>query len=202
VVWRRAAAALRNLDLSKLTGKSQTPGPGSYVAPSSVGKQALGRCSSHAQFSFGTQKQRESAAKATPSPGPVYEPRNARYGPMDRAAYSFGNEIRIKNRDAAMRTPGPGVYNAASACGHQVSSTAKTASSPYFGQPSIGGAGRSVTVLEGRHSPGPIYMGAVACRKQALSTRRSAAHMVFSRADRFRVAVGSNDGPGPGEYIV
>ena len=149
-------------------------------------------------------KQRESAAKATPSPGPAYEPKSTRRGPMDlAAAYSFGNEIRIKNRDASLRTPGPGVYNAATACGGQVQSTNRSAPTACFGQPSVNSGGRGILPLEGRHSPGPIYMNAAACKKQQLSTKRSANTQAFGRAQRFGANYyGGGGGPGPGEYIV
>ena len=43
-------------DLSKLTGKSNLPGPGTYALPSSLGPQALGRCRSYSSFSFGLQR--------------------------------------------------------------------------------------------------------------------------------------------------
>jgi len=194
-----AAAA----EISKLTGKSTTPGPGAYPQPASVGKQPLARCHSYSQFSFGTQRQRESAAKATPSPGPVYEPRGSRNGSMDRASYSFGNEIRVKNRDPSLRTPGPGNYNAKSAFASQVLSDQRTQPSAAFGTPSAGSsASRGILPLEGRASPGPIYMNAAACRKQTLSDKRSAPVGVFSRATRFPGANGANATPGPGEYII
>ena len=72
---QRPSAATASGDVSRLTGKSNLPGPGSYQQPSSVGKQALGRCHSYSMYSFGNQRQRENAAKATPSPGPVYDPK-------------------------------------------------------------------------------------------------------------------------------
>ena len=187
-------------EISKLTGKSNTPGPGSYVSQSSVGKQALARCSSNSSFSFGTQKQRESAAKVTASPGPCYEPKSTRNGMMDRASYSFGNEVRVKNRDPSMRTPGPGVYNAPVACGTQTLSTQRSASAANFGQPSVSSNGRMIMPLEGKHSPGPIYMNAAACKKQQLSTKRSANTQAFGRAERFDHR--KSEGPGPGEYVV
>ena len=189
-------------EVSKLTGKSNTPGPGSYIASSSVGKQPLARSYSASSFSFGNQKQRESAAKQTPSPGPVYEPRGTNRGTQLSSAYSFGNEIRVKNRDPSMRTPGPGVYNSGAALGNQVHSTMRSGSVVGFGTPSANGSNRGILPLEGRHSPGPVYMNAVACRKQALSTKRSAPTAKFSRDDRFRGGVGAKDGPGPGEYII
>jgi len=200
---QRPTTSSGSTDISKLTGKSNTPGPGSYVAPSSVGKQALARCYSTSGYSFGTMKQRESAAKQTPSPGPVYEPRSTRAGTMDRPAYSFGNEIRTKNRDPSLRTPGPGVYNAVSACGPQASSELKSSSAAAFGVPSVNGSGRSIVMLEGKHSPGPIYGNAAACKKQVLSTKRSAGVANFGRAERFGAGYyGDNSGPGPGEYVV
>lgn len=198
---QRPASGAASQEISKLTGKSNTPGPGSYIAPSSVGKQPLGRCYSTAAFSFGTQKQRESAAKATPSPGPVYEPRSTRMGEMVTAAYSFGNEIRLKNRES-MRTPGPGVYNTVTACGPQVSSTQRSAPLNGFGQPSVSSSGRGILPLEGRHSPGPIYMNHPGCKKQVLSQKRSANTQAFGRASRFDQSQYTNGGPGPGEYVV
>ena len=66
---RPATGSALSQEVSKLTGKSNTPGPGSYIASSSVGKQPLARSYSASSFSFGNQKQRESAAKQTPSPG-------------------------------------------------------------------------------------------------------------------------------------
>ena len=199
---QRPASGAAGQEISKLTGKSNMPGPGSYVQPSSVGKQALARCSSHSAFSFGTQKQRENAAKAMPSPGPVYEPRGTRLGMYEPYAYSFGNEVRNKN-SASSRTPGPGGYNIPNSCGQQVPSTQRSSPAACFGQPSINSGGRGILPLEGRHSPGPVYMNAAACKKQALSVRRSAPHMVFTRAERFRPGTNLTDsGPGPGEYIV
>ena len=59
--------------------------------------------------------------------------------------------------------------------------------------------------LEGRASPGPVYLTAPACRKQALSTKRSMPSMVFSRADRFNgfgSTMPSGSNPGPGEYVA
>ena len=72
-----------------------------------------------------------------------------------------------------------------------------------FGTPGTN-SDRGMLPLEGRHSPGPIYMNAAACRKQALSTRRSAGKMAFSRDDRFRASrpSASDVGPGPGEYVI
>jgi hypothetical protein len=152
-------------DISKLTGKSNLPGPGTYKLPAAVGKQPLGRCHSNPHFSFGQAKQRESAALVTPSPGPVYDPKGTVRGTSNGSSYSFGNDIRTKNRDPSARVPGPGVYNLRSAMGHQPLSMYKSAMHIGFGTPSLGGSGRSAP-LEGRHSPGPIYMAAGGCRKQ------------------------------------
>lgn len=191
-------------NISKLTGKSTMPGPGSYGLPSSMGKQALARSHSYSSFSFGTAKQRESAALVTPSPGPVYDVKGTKHGSMDRASYSFGNEVRSKNRDPSLRTPGPGVYNARSSIGLQPYSTQRSSLVVGFGAPTLQSSDRGILPLEGRHSPGPIYMNAPACRKQALSTKRSAARSAFTRADRFRSAGAGLEAPspGPGEYIV
>lgn len=189
-------------ELSKLTGKSKLPGPGTYRAPSSLGAQALGRSRSFPASAFGTAKQRENAAKLTPSPGPVYDPRGTKHGSMDRAAYSFGNEIRTKNADPA-RTPGPGGYNSKSSFGLQAYSQMRSGRIAGFGVPPYGGGGRAVLPLEGRASPGPIYGGPYACKKQALSTRRSAPNAMFTRSDRFkRPSVLQMETPGPGEYVV
>ena len=110
---------------------------------------------------------------------------------------------RLKSLRSRHRA-GPGNYNMRSACGVQVASTQRSASAAAFGQPSVSNTGRGILPLEGRHSPGPIYMNAAACKKQGLSTKRSAPHMVFSRANRFpHMAGGANvASPGPGEYIV
>ena len=190
-------------DLSKLTGMSMTPGPGNYPQPNAFGRQPLGRCSSEPEFSFGTQRQRENAAKATPSPGPVYEPRGTIRGAVERPAYSFGNEIRLKNRGDA-RTPGPGNYGLRGAMGTQVGSVYRSSSSACFGTPSAaGGGGRSVMTLEGRHSPGPIYMNQAACTRQELSWKRSAPRTAFTRAQRFPSGTGlTASSPGPGEYVI
>jgi len=199
---QRPATGAAALDVSKLTGKSTLPGPGSYPQPPSVGKQPLTRCHSYATYSFGNQRQRENPAKATASPGPVYEPRGTKNGAMDRAAYSFGNEIRTKNRDASLRTPGPGNYNYKSAMGLQVYSTQRTSMTVGFGTPGRGEGGRGILPLEGRASPGPIYMNAGGLRRQALSDRRTAEVAAFTRAERFRPGDAGPSGPGPGEYIV
>ena len=200
---QRPASGAAALDVSKLTGKSTLPGPGSYPPASSMGKQALGRAHSYPSFSFGTSKQRESAALVTNSPGPVYDVKGTKSGSMDRAAYSFGNEIRTKNRDPSMRTPGPGVYNSRSSVGLQVYSIQRSSRVVGFGTPTANSSDRGILPLEGRHSPGPVYMVAPACRKQALSTKRSAPRPAFTRADRFAGATGLEAaGPGPGEYIV
>ena len=190
-------------EISKLTGKSNTPGPGSYSAPSSVGRQALARCYSTSSFSFGTMKQRESAAKSTPSPGPVYTPNNTRNGGLHAAEYSFGNEIRTKNRDPSLRTPGPGVYNQIAACASQPSSELRSSQAINMGVPS-NNSSRGMLPLAGRHSPGPIYMNAAATGKQQLSWKRTGPRGGFSRAERFGEAAGyyKKEGPGPGEYVV
>jgi len=170
---------------------------------SSVGKQSLARCHSYSAFSFGTAKQRESAAKATPSPGPVYEPRGTRSGVVELPAYSFGNEIRVKNRDPSVRTPGPGHYNTRSSMGSQAYSTQRSAPTMSFGQPSTQQNARGILPLEGRHSPGPIYLTGPACRKQVASDKRSMPTMVFSRDERFRNTVAAYAaGPGPGDYVI
>ena len=71
-----------------------------------------------------------------------------------------------------------------------------------FGQPTPNSSNRAPP-LHGKHSPGPIYMAAAGCKKQALSTKRSMPTAPFSRADRFAIgAVAGPPGPGPGEYIV
>ena len=200
---QRPAYGAAALDVSKLTGKSTLPGPGSYVPPSSIGKQPLGRSHSYSSFSFGTAKQRESAALVTPSPGPVYDLKGTKNGSMDRASYSFGNEIRTKNRDPSLRTPGPGVYNSRSSLMVQVYSPHRSSMVVGFGTPTVASSDRGILPLEGRHSPGPVYMNAPACRKQALSGRRSAPRPAFTRDDRFRRAGGLEAaGPGPGEYVV
>lgn len=201
---QRPATGAAAQEISKITGKSNLPGPGSYPQPASVGKQPLGRCHSFSVFSFGNQRQRESAAKATASPGPVYEPRGTKYGSMDRAAYSFGNDVRSKNRDAAIRNPGPGVYNYKSSMGSQVNSDQRSAPIASFGTPGRGDGGRGILPLEGRASPGPIYMNSQgACRRQALSSCRSGEVAAFPRAERFKQGeLGSIPHPGPGEYIV
>jgi len=190
-------------DISRTTGKSSLPGPGSYPMPSSVGKQSLGRCHSFSMYSFGNQRQRESAAKMTPSPGPVYEPKGTKNGSMDRASYSFGNDVR-GGKVGGLRTPGPGTYQLESSVGAQVNSTQRTSQQMVFGPPAPEGS-RGILPMEGRQSPGPIYMNAAACKKQALSTKRSAAQAAFTRADRFRDGtggLGSTPGPGPGEYVT
>ena len=200
---QRPPSGAAAMDISKLTGKSVLPGPGNYPLPSSLGKQALGRCHSTSSFAFGTSKQRESAALVTPSPGPVYDLKGTRSGSMDRASYSFGNEIRTKNKDPSLKTPGPGVYNTPSAVGLQVYSTNRSGRIVGFGVPTLQSSDRGILPLEGRHSPGPVYMVAPACKKQALSTKRSAPRAAFSRADRFKGSTGLEaPGPGPGEYIV
>jgi hypothetical protein len=189
-------------DISKLTGKSTLPGPGHYPLPSSMGKQALGRSHSSSLYSFGNQPQRVSAAKATPSPGPVYEPKGTIRGSSEKQAFSFGNDVR-KARDAGSRTPGPGTYVLKPALGTQPSSQSRSGMIIGFGTPNANSS-RSMLPYEGRASPGPIYQNAVACRKQALSTKRSYPNMVFSRANRFAMygGVANDPGPGPGEYIV
>ena len=190
-------------EISKLTGKSNLPGPGAYTAPSAFGKQALGRSHSYSMYSFGNQRQRESAAKMTPSPGPVYDPKGSYHGSLERPQYSFGNDVRTKNRDASMRTPGPGTYSLKTALGPQPSSQQRSGMVIGFGAPGAN-SNRGMLPLEGRYSPGPIYMNAAACKKQALSTRRSAGKMAFSRDDRFRHSRVATAGevPGPGEYVV
>ena len=233
---QRPSAATASGDVSRLTGKSNLPGPGSYQQPSSVGKQALGRCHSYSMYSFGNQRQRENAAKATPSPGPVYDPKGTKAGASAPPAFSFGNDVRGKNGGQSLRTPGPGTYTQKSAFGPQVHPLRKSApsrhnscpchlhdrlcsslcdchvlqiysmqrSSPIsgFGQPGRDSS-RGILPLEGRASPGPIYMNAAACKKQALSTRRSMGSMVFSRDERFRTVGNEREqSPGPGEYIV
>jgi len=193
-------------EISRITGKSNLPGPGSYPMPPSVGKQSLGRCHSFSMYSFGTQRQRESAAKATPSPGPVYEPKGTKYGAPNQEkdrSYSFGNDARVAH-GSSLRTPGPGTYNLKSSVGTQVDSQARSAQQLGFGPPAPDGA-RGILPLEGRQSPGPIYMNAPACKKQSLSTKRSAAHTAFTHANRFNdgsTGVVSTPGPGPGEYVV
>ena len=102
--------------------------------------------------------------------------------------------------DTSLRTPGPGVYNSAVACGTQALSTQRTSSQVGFGQPSVSSGGRGILPHEGRHSPGPIYMNAAACTKQQLSTKRSANTQGFGRANRFRDEIEHT--PGPGEYII
>jgi hypothetical protein len=134
----------------------------------------------------------------------VYEPKGTRIGAMDRPKYSFSNDIRGKN-PGGLRTPGPGAYTFNPALGTQVNSPYRTGMQIGFGTPSKGG--RMVLPLEGRASPGPIYMNAGGLRKQAVSDRRTAAVVAFTRADRFNgpgseAAAMNNDGPGPGEYIV
>ena len=199
---RRAARALLPL-ACRAPAVPRTRRPPGAACTHSIHSAPLGRCSSEPEFSFGTQRQRENAAKATPSPGPVYEPRGTIRGAVDRPAYSFGNEIRLKNRGDA-RTPGPGNYGLRGAMGTQVGSVYRSSSSACFGTPSAaGGGGRTVMTLEGRHSPGPIYMNQAACVKQELSTRRSMPRTAFTRAQRFPSGVGlTASSPGPGEYVV
>jgi len=193
-------------DVSKLTGKSNLPGPGSYPQPSSVGTQPLGRCHSYSKFSFGNQRQRENPGKATASPGPVYEPRGTCHGKQEKPAFSFGNDARLKGGNGS-RTPGPGNYGYNSAMGIQVYSTQRSAMTIGFGTPGPG-SNRGMLPLEGRASPGPIYMNAGSMRKQAISERKTAHVTAFTRADRFNgpgseaAATQNNKGPGPGEYIV
>ena len=159
------------------------------------------------KFSFGNQKQRVNPASVTASPGPVYEPKGTKHGAMGRPQYSFGNDVRGKNRDPSLRTPGPGNYNQKSSMGLQVYSTQRSAMVIGFGTPGRGEGGRGILPLEGRASPGPIYMNAGGLRKQALSDRRTAEVTAFTRADRFNgpgseAAATATPGPGPGEYIV
>ena len=190
-------------DVSKITGKSNLPGPGNYPLPPSVGKQPLGRCHSLSAYSFGNAKQREPAAKVTASPGPVYEPRGMRNGSMVRSAYSFGNEIRGKEKESSLRTPGPGNYNTKPALGIQVDSDMRSGMVIGFGTPGRGEGGRGILPLEGRASPGPIYMNAASLKRQALSDKRTAHVTAFTRADRFKTSeLAGPPGPGPGEYIV
>lgn len=201
---QRPTTGAAGLDISKITGKSMLPGPGSYPLPAAIGSQPLARCNSLPKYSFGNQKQRANPANASCSPGPVYEPKGTRIGAMDRPKYSFSNDIRGKN-PGGLRTPGPGAYTYNPALGTQVNSPYRTGMQMGFGTPSKGG--RMVLPLEGRASPGPIYMNAGGLRKQAISDRRTAAVVAFTRADRFNgpgseAAAMNNDGPGPGEYIV
>ncbi len=193
-------------DISRLTGKSKLPGPGQYAAPSSLGTQALGRSRSTSAFSFGTSKQRVSAALHTASPGAVYDvPQPATFrGNVRKASYSFGHEVRNKALSDD-HNPGPGVYAQRGALGHQPSSTHVSGRTAGFGNPRVNTkAGRSAMPLEGRYSPGPIYMAQSGTRKQTLSTKRSMPVMGFPRSERFGSSApkpGSGT-PGPGEYII
>ena len=123
------------------------------------------------------------------------------------AAYSFGNDVRLKAH-VDTRMPGPGVYTLKSGFGRQAYSVHLSGRTAGFGTPSVNGkASRSVLPLEGRASPGPIYLApSSTTRRQALSTKRSAPGMLFSRADRFRGTAGhtmaSVNTPGPGDYVV
>ena len=71
-----------------------------------------------------------------------------------------------------LRTPGPGMYNSKSAFGTQAISETRTSMTIGFGQPTLHSSNRGILPLEGRHSPGPIYMNAAACKKPPLSTQR------------------------------
>ena len=191
--------------VSRASGRSTLPGPGSYKLPGSVGPQALSRCKSNNAYSFGGAKQHTAAVRNTADPGPVYDvPQSAtRRGVIVRATYSFGNEIRdrVSRLD---RMPGPGTYQLPDAIGPQFSSASRSGAVISFGQPKITGeSGRPVALAEGKHSPGPKYTLPKTLGKQAASGKRSSPYMAFTRAERFPGPRMSEIGtPGPGDYVV
>ena len=192
-------------DISKHTGKSLEPGPGTYALAPSIGPQALAGKRSNQAYSFGHDKQRVPPGAFTDDPGPVYDvPQSATArGPRHNAAYSFGSSIQ---RPSARlnRTPGPGQYAIPPTLGPQVSSDHRSQAVVGFGQPSMKGeVGRPLGLGTAAQTPGPKYAYAVSNGKQQLTGFRSMPVMAFPRAQRFTVAdLAGAFTPGPGDYLV
>merc|ERR1740139_1754428 len=197
--------AMTNGEVSKSTGQSMSPGPGTYALQGAFGPQYLGRCRNLPHYSFGFQKQHTASARNTCDPGPVYDVPQAatRRGNMVRATYSFGREPQRGQALRSERVPGPGHYRMPVALGPQVASVHKSGMIVGFGVPSAsGGVGRPMS-LEGRHSPGPKYSHDSSHGKQNLSGRRTQPVMRFPKGQRFSTSdlAGANT-PGPGHYVV
>ena len=126
------------LDISKTTGKSTTPGPGTYPLHGAMGPQPLAGTRGNPMYSFGQAKQRVPPGSTTSDPGPVYDvPASATArGIVIRATYSFGTEVRDRVHKPD-RVPGPGQYKIPNALGPQFHSQHKSGAVVGFGVPSV-----------------------------------------------------------------
>jgi len=147
--------AMTNSEVSKTTGQSMSPGPGTYALQSAFGPQYLGRCRNLPHYSFGFEKQHTASSRNTCDPGPVYDVPQAatRCGNIVRATYSFGTGPQRGQAARSERVPGPGHYRIQAALGPQVASVHKSGMVVGFGVPSAQGTTGRPMALEGQHTP-------------------------------------------------
>ena len=141
-------------ETSTSTGRSTSPGPGSYTLQSAFGPQHLGRCRNLPHYSFGFEKQHTASVRNTCDPGPVYDVPQAATarGTVVRPTYSFGTQRQRGAELRRERVPGPGHYRIPVALGPQVASVHKSGMVVSFGAPSHGSAGRPMALWTSRHS--------------------------------------------------
>ena len=207
----------------------QVPGPGSYAAPSSIGRSMDSNAINQAAFGFGTATRDDaqrvfiSAAAAKvrfgmESPGPAAYANSATQNgvgaqPLStrrtEPAFSVGAEKRLVYDyvERAKRLPGAGQYPAADSVGVQTLSYRETEPEFGFGTSTRDGANRvflgkeQSKVFFGRESPGPAALGPTAFG--------GTGRMVQSTKSTAPVATFGNAGraggrgaqtPGPGSY--
>ena len=116
-----------------------TPGPGAYKHPSSVGRQADSRKKKEAEYSFPVApKERKRAVWQDDESPANYHHERACGRQTDSTkeslpSWTFANTARGDVKFKSQKKPGPGQYRPASAIGRQANSTKKTAPSCSFG---------------------------------------------------------------------
>ena len=204
----------------------QVPGPGSYAAGSSIGRNPDSNKINQAAFGFGTASRDDaqrvfiSAAAARvrfgmESPGPAsyssqngvgIQPSSTR---RTEPAFSIGTEQRLKYDyvERAKVLPGAGQYRVNQSVGTQPLSNNASEPEFGFGSSSRDDAGKvflgkeQAKVFFGRESPGPAMLGPTAfggTGKMVLSNKKTGERATFGSSAR--AFGGGEPTPGPGSY--
>ncbi|KAF4322253.1 hypothetical protein G195_002682 [Phytophthora kernoviae 00238/432] len=179
---------------SRIVIGGQSPGPGEYKIPSSIGNPVLstmGQAPSHTisgREKFGSTADLENSAK-TPGPGNY---NTDVINPRERAAPSYSLGKKWAQTDGDKKIPGPGAYDASSTIGHTVLSTHKSNTGASFSKVERKPLHTSGTADVG---PGQYSVADEAVGRQTVSTVNSGASYSFGTETRTKNDRSIADGP-------
>jgi len=206
------------------------PGPGTYDASSSVGKQTYSVHPTSANFSFGTgtrdqlakvftSKEHEDAFIGKSSPGPGTYDNHSSVGKQavakqrSSATPKFGtaNRFRYEYERRAAALPGAGAYKNTNAVGPQALSANETMPKYGFGTSTRATVKKVFISKEhekssgGHEGPGPaFYQHKSSVGKQVTSVKKTNSSWTLGKETRFKINLNGgsnvNDVPGPGTY--